>query len=379
MKNEKKIIFVHQDHHVGGGQVYVNQLIWGFQQEGYKTELLEGLGPLDLILKLARSKTKIVLWSVYETITTLPYVASFFLGKINIINIYGIWKLESRSHFINENVENKREGERTQTIVETKLLIKQFIYFMFSTELVHLSKYARSLFYKVSLFHLFKNKKQVIGYGGVNEKMFRKVDERTKEKLRKKIGMNKNDIILLMVGRVEKRKNYSDGLKVLKSLQKLVPNKNIFLYLVLSYGKFNDYRHMYSLFQEVGDLRLGKWVRVMTAIEYQDLADIYQVSDAYLMMSTEFETFGLVTLESLSCGIPVFGYKVCATPEIVSNSKHKTLFKVGNTLGIAKAIAKYLNLSKTAKKTFITDLQEKIEIFSWRKTVARIIQTLGDK
>src|SRR3989344_9680065 len=105
MNKQKSVIFVHQKHHIGGGQTYVNQLLWGFEKEGYSAELIEGEEPVSVIIRLAKSKTKIVVWSVYESATTLPYIASFLLGKKNLLNIYGIWKLESRSHFVNENWE----------------------------------------------------------------------------------------------------------------------------------------------------------------------------------------------------------------------------------------------------------------------------------
>ena len=85
------------------------------------------------------------------------------------------------------------------------------------------------------------SKKDVIIYGGVDKKLFKPISNEKRERLRKELGITRSDVILLMVGRVEKRKNFIDGLRILYGLKKRHPNKNILLYLVVSYGKFNDF------------------------------------------------------------------------------------------------------------------------------------------
>jgi N-acetyl-alpha-D-glucosaminyl L-malate synthase BshA len=48
-----------------------------------------------------------------------------------------------------------------------------------------------------------------------------------------------------------------------------------------------------------------------------DFADSLQHADAFLLPS-ESESFGVAALEALSCGVPVFGYRVGGLPEVVT-------------------------------------------------------------
>lgn len=50
-----------------------------------------------------------------------------------------------------------------------------------------------------------------------------------------------------------------------------------------------------------------------------ELAEIYSSSDIYFNASKE-ETFGMTTIEALSCGIPVIVYNCTALPEIIKNN-----------------------------------------------------------
>ena len=51
----------------------------------------------------------------------------------------------------------------------------------------------------------------------------------------------------------------------------------------------------------------------------RDLSDYYSMSDVFFNPSMR-ETFGKVTIEALSCGTPVIGYNLTATPELISPS-----------------------------------------------------------
>jgi len=66
-----------------------------------------------------------------------------------------------------------------------------------------------------------------------------------------------------------------------------------------------------------------------------------------LVLPSEFETFGIVIIEAMACGIPVIATNISAMPEIVSNDEVGTLFNLGNieelTMAIEKAISKPWN------------------------------------
>lgn len=67
--------------------------------------------------------------------------------------------------------------------------------------------------------------------------------------------------------------------------------------------------------QRVRELELGDDVCFLG--KRLDFADYLRHCDAFLLPS-ESESFGVAALEALSCGVPVFGYRVGGLPEVVS-------------------------------------------------------------
>lgn len=57
-------------------------------------------------------------------------------------------------------------------------------------------------------------------------------------------------------------------------------------------------------------------ITVPAATSSEKMADIYCSADVYFNSSTA-ETFGLTTIEAMSCGVPVVGYDATATPELI--------------------------------------------------------------
>lgn len=75
-----------------------------------------------------------------------------------------------------------------------------------------------------------------------------------------------------------------------------------------------------------------------------ELAALYSIADVFLSLSLE-ETFGLVTVEAMSCGTPVVVYNTTASPELVSDECGR-IVKVGDIKGIKNAIRELTSLDK---------------------------------
>ena len=80
-----------------------------------------------------------------------------------------------------------------------------------------------------------------------------------------------------------------------------------------------------------------------------ELVDLYSTSDVCMNLSVE-ESFGLTTVESLSCGTPVVVYNRTASPELVSNEVGVIVEK-GNYDSLLKAI----NEIRQKGKIFFTE------------------------
>lgn len=68
----------------------------------------------------------------------------------------------------------------------------------------------------------------------------------------------------------------------------------------------------------IAELGLGDRVRLLGFVPEEDLPRYYQAADLMVLPTQELEGFGLVTVEALACGTPVFGTPVGAIPEVLA-------------------------------------------------------------
>jgi putative colanic acid biosynthesis glycosyltransferase len=72
------------------------------------------------------------------------------------------------------------------------------------------------------------------------------------------------------------------------------------------------------------------------------LSEYYSLADLTLLTS-EVETFSMVTAESLSCGTPVVGFK-CGAPEEIALKEYSIFVEYGNTISLIDAIYKSIKI-----------------------------------
>jgi len=106
-------------------------------------------------------------------------------------------------------------------------------------------------------------------------------------------------------------------------------------------------------------------VRILGAVPYPEMPGLVAAAGIYL--STARETFGIGTIEALSCGVPVVGYRYGGQPEIVIEDETGYLVEPGDEEGLAAAITRALanraRLSANARA-------DAVERWQWRGRVA---------
>jgi SAM-dependent methyltransferase len=93
----------------------------------------------------------------------------------------------------------------------------------------------------------------------------------------------------------------------------------------------------------VGSLGVGAAVRFLGYIPDEDLPNYYQAADAFVLPTRELEGFGLVTVEALACGTPVFGTPVGGTPEILQPLDPALIFSDSRPEDLAQTLTAYLS------------------------------------
>jgi alpha-1,6-mannosyltransferase len=133
---------------------------------------------------------------------------------------------------------------------------------------------------------------------GVNTEIFRP-DRSGTEAIRRSLGVNSGQNLLLYVGRLAKEKNTVTLLRAFRSLERCRPNE--FHLLVIGDGP--DRGHLRKAQLRTRNL---SWIRYCA--DPSELAGFYRAADLFVHPGIQ-ETFGLAALECQACGTPVVGIR----------------------------------------------------------------------
>ena len=150
-----------------------------------------------------------------------------------------------------------------------------------------------------------------------------------------------NDIILLTLSRLVKRKGHRTVIKALKPI--ISKNPNVF-YLIAGTG---DKYYEKELKHYVNKLNLEKNINFLGYISEARKKIIYNLCDLYIMTSMptdergDCEGFGITYLEANACGKPVIGTNVGGISDAINDGFNGFLIKPNDSLELEKNINKY--------------------------------------
>lgn len=157
---------------------------------------------------------------------------------------------------------------------------------------------------------------------GIDTQKFRK-DSIDIEDKRKKLGLKKDDIMLLSVGELSTRKNH--GI-IMEALEKL--NDNRLHYFIAGIGNLEQ-----SYTEKISQLRSGKNIHLLGF--RTDISELCQAADLYIFPSLQ-EGFPAALMEAISCMTPVICSNISGNTDLVTDYRcmfnPKDIFSVSECL-----------------------------------------------
>lgn len=169
---------------------------------------------------------------------------------------------------------------------------------------------------------------------GVNKSTFYQMDQ---TEAKQKIGADIDHKILLFVGRIKPLKGLDQliyALKILKQQGKQVPC----LWIVGGDSKDDKadvVEEIENLKTLIKFLELDCFVKFTAQKTQEELLYYYNAADV-LVMPSHYESFGMVSLEAMSCGTPVITTNVTGISHLIEDSD--LLTSVNNPLDLAEKI-----------------------------------------
>ncbi|WP_339146480.1 MULTISPECIES: N-acetyl-alpha-D-glucosaminyl L-malate synthase BshA [unclassified Sutcliffiella] len=164
-------------------------------------------------------------------------------------------------------------------------------------------------------------------YNFIDERVYFKKDT---QDLKEQYGISEAEKVVIHVSNFRKVKRVQDVVKSFHLIEKQIPSK------LLLVGDGPEISVVCNLVKE-----LGLKDKVLFLGKQENLEDLYSISDLMLLLS-EKESFGLVLLEAMACGVPSVGTKIGGIPEVIDNGKTGYLSDVGDVEDISRNAIKIL-------------------------------------
>ncbi|PAE24461.1 MULTISPECIES: N-acetyl-alpha-D-glucosaminyl L-malate synthase BshA [Bacillaceae] len=168
-------------------------------------------------------------------------------------------------------------------------------------------------------------------YNFIDERIYRKTDSLY---LKEEYGINDGEKVIIHVSNFRNVKRVPDVVQAFAKISEEVPSK---LLLV------GDGPEMSVICRLVNDLKLKD--KVLFLGKQDNVEELYSISDLMLLLS-EKESFGLVALEAMACGVPCIGTDVGGIPEVISDGETGYICTLGDITGISLKAIKLLTDEK---------------------------------
>jgi len=165
--------------------------------------------------------------------------------------------------------------------------------------------------------------------------------------VRKRLGLKKNDLVLLYAGRLSRSKGVDKILRAFSNIQRSFPNAKLIIAGDENYERSPDLVFAKQLRAEANRL---SGVYFVGWIPYMNMNEMYAAADISILAS-EFEGTPMFLLESMACGVPVIATAVGGVPEVVRDGETGILVPPDTVeIGLEHAIQLLLNNAELRRK-----------------------------
>lgn len=189
----------------------------------------------------------------------------------------------------------------------------------------------RTIYNDLQMLYKIDSSKLLLLYGGVDRAQFFE-DLQAKKSFREELGIEKDEIVIGSVGRLDAVKGHDillDGYKILTDQS---PNRYR-LIICMS----NDVE--ISMIREIINQRAPELLdKIMVFGKQQNIADFMRVFDVGVISSLGSEAICRVGMEMMACGVPIVSTDAGVLPEIVKESNR---YEMHSPVELAKTLQNF--------------------------------------
>ncbi|OOE10598.1 N-acetyl-alpha-D-glucosaminyl L-malate synthase BshA [Fictibacillus arsenicus] len=174
---------------------------------------------------------------------------------------------------------------------------------------------------------LLKTQKEIIPvHNFVDERVYYRRDNNSE--LKETYGIKDDEKVIVHISNFRPVKRIQDVIKAFSLIRKEMPSK----LLLIGNGP-----ELTVACEQVRELNIEDDVLFLG--KQENVGELFSICDMKLLLS-EKESFGLVLLEAMACGVPVIGTRIGGIPEVIVDGETGYMVEVGDTAAVAdKAIS----------------------------------------
>jgi glycosyltransferase involved in cell wall biosynthesis len=134
-----------------------------------------------------------------------------------------------------------------------------------------------------------------------------------------------------------------------------------------------DGPHRPSLERRARELGIAERVRFLGPIANADLPRYHAASDAFVVPSTDHETFCIAACEAMACARPVVAARTGGLPEVVRDGETGYLVPPGDARALAERIGALLDDAALRARLGAAGREWTLRMFTWEKVVERVL------
>ena len=186
---------------------------------------------------------------------------------------------------------------------------------------------------------------------------------------RRQLGFNPDDTLALFVGRYDSMKGLD---RLIEAMRHLKHRRHLRLIIVGGDGIHTpEGQALHDLARTVG---VEDSIAFIGRIEQKDLPAYYNAADV-MVMPSYYESFGLVSLEALACGLPVVATPVGVMDTVIREGLNGQLVANGDATLLAKAIDRVASRSAARSAAAI---RQTVQEFAWPHIASAMIGEYGE-
>lgn len=241
--------------------------------------------------------------------------------------------------------------------------------FIFKTIEKHYSRYTTALVtineedYIASQKFYAKKTYKINGIG-VDLSKYKVEENFDREKAREKLGLSKDDFVVISIGELNKNKNTYRLLEVIKNIS----DKQI-KYIVCGQGPLKE-----DFFQYIEKNHLEERVKMLGF--RKDIPELLSISNVFIMPSYR-EGLSKSMMEAMSIGLPIIASKIRGNVDLVTDGENGFLCDTEDNASYQEKIVKLAN-DKNLQEKFSKANKEKIKQYSIQKVIEQLDKVYQD-